>query len=602
MIRELAELGEKNRQNDTAGARLIHDALKEETMSIDLVINADGSFVQFIPFEKKTTAEAIFAKKGKARLLLDKAEEVLEYGGEKNKHKLFLDKLDEYKELKELEPVRLFYAQNKNNGLERARKEFEKQIPEKERSANIAFRLNKDQGKRIHEQQEVLQKIIEKREKWEKSELAKSVRLCSICGKNNHPVVDLPHGMIKNVPDGQKAGCALVSYNEKAYESYDLEGNLNSSICTHCAITYVEGLNWLLSNGQRKTDKKTKKDYMDYTNRKNLGNDTAILFWAKSNQPVNEIKLLDEPVEEDIFKLIQASPLTIKHKSRDEDVKGVLNSIQKGKADIVNNFSSDVFYSFTLSGAAARIAVRDWIETSLENVRLNIKQWFLDTAISKYENGTGHTVYQAIRNLAEACGTYLKKEKNGKDYYELDKKDPFVGRAGNILWGIALMGKKPPLNLLDRILRRIRLEGGRIYEDRAALIRLILNRNRGGNPMILEKLDSGNKQAAYVCGKIFAVLESIQYQALGDTNAGIRDRFFSAASLTPATTFGRLLKMTQHHLSKLRNEKPGLAINLDKDLQVLISQIHELPSVFNLEEQGQFAIGYYHKRQEIFNS
>ena len=76
---------------------------------------------------KQTVTEAITAKKGKARLLLDKAEEVLCYGGEasKRKHELFLEKLEEYRHLAELSPVIAFYRSNKANGVEKALKEFE---------------------------------------------------------------------------------------------------------------------------------------------------------------------------------------------------------------------------------------------------------------------------------------------------------------------------------------------------------------------------------------------------------------------------------------------------------------------------------------------
>jgi len=111
MIKELSELGKKIRI-ENVNRKLVHNALKEEPVSIDLVIKKDGTFCEFISFEKKmTTAEAITAKKGKSRLLLDKAEEVLGYGiklGEK-KHQLFIEKLELYRDLQELKPVMAFY-------------------------------------------------------------------------------------------------------------------------------------------------------------------------------------------------------------------------------------------------------------------------------------------------------------------------------------------------------------------------------------------------------------------------------------------------------------------------------------------------------------
>jgi CRISPR-associated protein Csd1 len=96
------------------------------------------------------------------------------------------------------------------------------------------------------------------------------------------------------------------------------------------------------------------------------------------------------------------------------------------------------------------------------------------------------------------------------------------------------------------------------------------------------------------------VLENVQRAALGKTNAGIRERFFSSASTNPSSAFGRLLKMSQNHISKIKGEKPGLAVIFDKELQELFSKIDSFPAIFKLEEQGQFAIGYYHQKNDTF--
>ncbi len=111
MIKELSEFGKMIRDEKSKNER-IHIAFKKEVVSIDMVIQEDGSFERFQPIDKvSTTAEAVTAKKGKARLLLDRAEEVLCYGGNKSKkkHQLFLEKLKLYSYLQELAPVLKFY-------------------------------------------------------------------------------------------------------------------------------------------------------------------------------------------------------------------------------------------------------------------------------------------------------------------------------------------------------------------------------------------------------------------------------------------------------------------------------------------------------------
>lgn len=588
MIKELAEFGKRIRTG--------HDALKDETISIDLIINSDGSFDSFSVIDKiSRPAEAITAKKGKARLLLDKAEEVLNYSGfnpdileeEKTtvqkkaqsatsfKHQLFQTKLQLYKELEIISPVFEFYFSNKSNGVDKALSAFEMQVGEKERAGNIAFRVN---DIRLHEQQVVYDAIIERFENLQADQLNGLKKVCSVCGKSDFPVLDQPHGLIKRVPDGQTAGCALVSYNERAFESYELNGNNNSSICTNCAKNYVEGLNWLLASGNEIVieDKKGKtKNQFVYSNRKNFGSDTAMIFWTREKESIDELNLLDNPDAGQIASLI--------------------DSVTKAKVNGAKYAKTNQFYSCTLSGAAARIAVRDWIEISLDDYKRNIAKWFEDIAIRAY----GEIRYAPLYALAKAG-------QNPKS-----NNDPTNSRVATQLWSAIFKNTTPPLWILTAVLKRIRFventDDGQTKEtitpERAALIRFILNRNNKNGGYMKEQNDPNEKRTAIICGKIFAVMESIQRAAQGkDLNAGIRERFFSFASTSPAPAFGRLMKLSQNHISKLKHEKPGLAVLLDRQLQELCSFLDGFPTIFSLEEQGQFALGYYHQKQQNYDN
>lgn len=579
MIKELSDLG-KTLRAQKADDEWVHNALKPEPINIELIITADGSFQKFNLIEKKQTiAEAITAKKGKARLLLDKAEEVLCYGGEKSKskHDLFLKKLDKYQSLPELAPVMAFYKNNKTKGIDMALQSYVEAIPEeKNRKGNIGFRIQSE-GLRIHEKPEVLQQIIDNYEAVEKDLLASSNKKCAICGQAKYPVEDIPHGMIKRVPSGQTAGCALVSYNETAFESYALNGNENSSICTNCAKTYVEGLNWLLSAGNEivvKTKKGKDKTSYRYTNRRNFGSDTAIVFWTRKNSDISEIDQLEAPNPDDVTKLIE--------------------SVSEGNENTGRYLEPDQFYSCTLSGSAARIAIRDWLETSLFDFRKAIVQWFKDIAIIEYDSAlkTLKTRYFGLYNLARSSQNTTSD------------KDVSLSRTASYLWNAAIKKTAPPLCLLTKVLQRAHMDEYGVTAERASLIRIILNRNnKGGGFMIGEKMENGTKPVAYVCGQIFAKLESIQYAALGDVNSGIREKYFTYAMTSPAAAFGRLFNLHSKHFTKLKNEKPGLAINMDKELQELCKKdnIKSFPATFTLEEQGQFAIGYYHQRQKQFS-
>ena len=111
-------------------------------------------------------------------------------------------------------------------------------------------------------------------------------------------------------------------------------------------------------------------------------------------------------------------------------------------------------------------------------------------------------------------------------------------------------------------------------------------------------LDRENYNIGYLLGRLFAVLERSQQAALGDLNATVRDRFYGAASTNPITTFPRLVKLNNHHLTKIENR--GYAINLEREIGSIMDGITTFPAHLSLDDQGRFAIGYYHQRQHFF--
>lgn len=590
MIKELSDFGKPICEKKYGEWN--HIALKEEPISIEIVIAKDGRFEKIETFGKMPTiAEALTSKKGSARLLLDKAEEVLCYGGAESqkKHKLYLSKLALYQHLSCLSPVVAFYGANKSNGMDKALSAFSANVPEKIRGGNIGFRILLDK-ERLHEKSEVRNEIIAV---YSASKKDAARGKCSVCGQSEYPVEDEPHGMVKNVPAGKSSGCALVSYNARAFESYSLEGNENSSICANCARTYVEGLNALFDDGVPFKNEKKKDDKL-YSYRwprrrsSNYGLDTAILFWTRNNIMLPEMDQLDAPDAGVVATMI--------------------SSVSSGKTSDAKYIETEKFYSCSLSGAAARIAVRDWIETSLGDFRISISQWFKDIVVSRYDSDLKKLVpyYAPLYALAKSCQRRLTDAK------KYDDDDTSWARVASNLWKAAIYNNTRqsspiPIWILSKTLQRSRVDKHGVTPERAALIKLILNRNfTGGMSMITEDGVQGEKPIAYICGQIFAKMEYIQYKALGERNAGIREKYFTYAMTTPAAAFGRLFNLNSKHFTKLKHEKPGLAVTLDKELQDLCRGIdleripQVLPSMFRLEEQGQFAIGYYHQKQKQF--
>lgn len=107
-----------------------------------------------------------------------------------------------------------------------------------------------------------------------------------------------------------------------------------------------------------------------------------------------------------------------------------------------------------------------------------------------------------------------------------------------------------------------------------------------------------NNTPAYKCGQLFAAFERIQSEAQGDINTTIRDRFYGAASTTPSMVFGTLHKLMTAHLRKLSK---GRADHFQKLVSGIVAlPMKELPNRLTLPQQAEFALGYYHQRQDFF--
>jgi CRISPR-associated protein Csd1 len=110
-------------------------------------------------------------------------------------------------------------------------------------------------------------------------------------------------------------------------------------------------------------------------------------------------------------------------------------------------------------------------------------------------------------------------------------------------------------------------------------------------------LDKTSSNTAYQLGRLFAVLEAAQYAALGKVNSSIADRYYASASATPARVFGPLLRGLRVHVSDA--QKRGLGRWINPKVEEIFSHLPaELPRTLRLEDQGRFAVGYYHERSD----
>lgn len=109
------------------------------------------------------------------------------------------------------------------------------------------------------------------------------------------------------------------------------------------------------------------------------------------------------------------------------------------------------------------------------------------------------------------------------------------------------------------------------------------------------ELDPTLDSPAYLCGRVMALLASIQEKALGNVGAGVIQRYYAAASATPALVLGRLVRTAQvAHLPKIDG---GLKHYFESQLSELWSQMKSAPpTTLTLEEQTLFAMGFYQQQ------
>lgn len=384
--------------------------------------------------------------------------------------------------------------------------------------------------------------------------------ICLVTGQNE--VIERLHPAIKGVYGAQTSGANIVSFNLDAFKSFGKNQGANAPVGKTAAFAYTTALNHLLAKDSRQ--------------RMQVG-DASTVFWAeKANDLEQQIAdFFGEPPKDDPDRGVRA-------------VESLFKSIKSG-AFLADENEKNRFYVLGLSPNAARIAVRFWIVGTVAGMAVKIKQHFDDLRI--VHGPRDKDVFSLFRLLVSTAA-------QGK----ADNITPNM--AGDTIRSI-LEGLPYPKTLLSAAVRRNRAEQEVTYY-RAALIKACINRStRFKNTSIKEELkmslDENNTNIGYRLGRLFATLEKIQQEANPGINSTIRDRFYGAASGTPVAVFGNLMRLKNHHLAKL--ESAGRRVFFEKRLGQIIDGVEAkiaFPTHLNLEDQGRFAIGYYHQMQDFF--
>ncbi|MBS0496927.1 MAG: type I-C CRISPR-associated protein Cas8c/Csd1 [Proteobacteria bacterium] len=396
----------------------------------------------------------------------------------------------------------------------------------------------------------------------------KGSRICLITGEPTE-FIELTHSSIKNLHGQEKIG-PLVSFNERSFESFGKEKRQgeNAPISKEAAAAYSKALAHLLKSKQRLQ----------------VG-DASTIFWAEVQAELENTfsDIFTEPPKDDPDRNVRA-------------VKSLYRSIETGS--FVTNNDATRFYVLGLAPNAARISIRFWHVGTVAEISVRILQHLGNTEIERpsYEKAK----YVSLNGLLSSTANETKYDpkKANLVYYRGKHFDVKPNLAGDTMRAI-LSGSPYPATLLQAAVRRIRAEQ-EINYPRAALIKAYINRSSEKEELKVS-LDENNTNPAYRLGRLFAVLEHIQERANPNINATIRDRYYGAASATPVTVFSTLLKLKNHHITKLNK---GEAVNQEKLIGAIMNDgfdgVLGFPPTLSLPDQGRFAIGYYHQRQSFF--
>lgn len=373
--------------------------------------------------------------------------------------------------------------------------------------------------------------------------------ICSITGEKGK------FSDIHNVVNGNKK---VVCAKNSAEWSYGKTKSSNSSIIEPTMKRYTDALSILMAD-------KKHNIYLD---------DMMVVFWAMSD---------DDSKETDLF----ASMLGFDDKIDADEMNGILlkslNDVNQGKSPDLTELNIDKNVEFYIVGFTtniSRLAQKFIYRDKFGNIFSHIARHQSDMMII---NSKGNIPMWLIFQE-------LRPPKN-KDY-----KTPPPLMAS--VFGAIINGTRYPESLLENAVRRVKTDKSVNYV-RAGIIKACINRKdrySKNKEEIKMALDIENNNQAYLCGRLFAVLEKVQSDALPGLNRTIKDSYFASACANPSTVFPKLIKLSQYHIEKL-DYKP----KYKKLTGEIVDKLNgTFPKTLPLNAQGKFIIGYYQQMQDLY--
>lgn len=372
---------------------------------------------------------------------------------------------------------------------------------------------------------------------------------------------------------GNPMGSALVSYKFSAYQSYGKEKALNSNISEDEMEKYTVSLNYLLENNDRIIS--------------NLHN---VYFAVNCNKEYED--------------LYQGLMYGINDDNTIDVIEDKLGSLLKkiGLGSVTSNYLNEIsidsnvdFYTFGLVDNSNRLSLKYLNKNTFGD---------LINALITFQNDL-----KIIIDKQSDVIVYSKPVFFNKLLYQLNspkvKTDVISKDLVSDFIVSVLNNTKLPAGILQAIVERVKKDSKIAKDDnvnnkinhdiRLSILKSYINREcRFFNKMeeITMSLNKENNNAAYLCGRLFAVSEKV------DNTDSLKRGYFANASTKPALVFPKILKLNVYRMDKL-DEK--VRIYYEKLLQEIIDKLdNEFPINFNLIDQGKFMVGYYQQRQDLY--
>lgn len=400
---------------------------------------------------------------------------------------------------------------------------------------------------------------------------------CLISGEQGVPIVATVDTKVKL--DGTPAGGgAIATFNAPAYESYGKTQTYNAPLSEIAAFKAYNALNFLIAAP---------------LHRFKLA-DTTVLFWTGEKTATENLLAcyLNGTVPQGNGAAQDLALL--------EKLKAFGAAVTSASDPDLSAIGDDVrtpFFMLGIEPNAARIVIRFWHTSVLGDFVLKLREHQRDLAIQK-----------AFPDDPCPIPLWMLLAQTAREAKDIP---PLLG--GELLRAV-VGGGRYPKSLYQLTLNRVNVAhkkytvGAKVSYLQASVIKACLSRSITNNTSkgeLTMSLNVDNKNPAYLLGRLFAALEKTQDDASGGVNAGIGDKFYSAASATPRTVFPTLLDLFRKHIKKLSATEKGKGLSIVRERLVgeILDEIdpsNGFPATLSLEDRGFFALGYYQQMRVFY--